>query len=123
MPDSPMNANPNERPLRTRRHLPENVSKGDSVHLTVEVHLNILRIDQTDAGDYLVAGQVLACSTRSVQTVAAGGARESTHRTRPVLWSTDAEGNLEFVVDVGVRQRLLIVGPTARERALVEQHL
>ncbi|QDV74543.1 hypothetical protein [Botrimarina mediterranea] len=90
------------------RHLPENYLPGDQLEVTVNVKAELVESEATDDGRLLTV-RVLGVKNRS--------------NGMPVLWNARPNGALEFVVEVGAKQRLLAVGLSARQRESLKERL
>ncbi len=112
-----------QKPVTVRRQTAEHCRAGDGIRFSVDVHASIHAIEKAEVDSYLLSVRVESLETVSVQTLSGNRERETVDRVRPVLWASHPDGELELIIDVGARQRLQIIGPTARERAIVEQHL
>jgi len=107
----------------SRRQLPENFESGDQVRLAVTVEACVVGSEQVESGDWLVSVKISNIKSTASETVGQGADRKLAERIRPVLWSTTRDGEVELVLDVGARQRLLALGISAKQKKALRKHL
>ncbi len=107
----------------SRRQLPENFEPGDQLRFLVTVEGGIVTREQSAAGDWLMTVKVTNITSTALETVGKSTGRKPTERIRPVLWSATASGEVELVLEVGARQRLLALGISGKQKQELRKHL
>jgi len=106
-----------------KRQLAENFSEGDHLRFAVVVEGCVVARDQAESGDWLMSIRIANINSTTSETIGKGADRKLTERVRPVFWSTTKDGDIELVLEVGARQRLLAVGISAKQKQTLRRYL
>ncbi|QEG36150.1 hypothetical protein Pr1d_34590 [Bythopirellula goksoeyrii] len=98
-----------------RRQLPEDFEVGDCTSLQLTVQGFLVVTEKNENGDWPFTLQVTAVHSERTDNSSSEKALAPVRKLTPVLWSVRGDGEVEIVVEVGARQRLLSLGLSARQ--------
>lgn len=82
-----------------------------------------MRSEQKSDGDWLISLELGHVESRATESARNRADNNPVERVRPVLWSVTSAGDVEFVLDIGARQRLLTLGISEKQKQLLRKNL